>query len=191
MKQEEPYKVPELVMNAEEFERRLHNGEKLMILDDLVLDVSEFALYHPGGKFVIEHTVGTDIAKFFYGGYSLEDNMKPTPAFGWRHSNYARIIANDLAIARFDCGPDGSVESWCRLRWDLDNEVNKLTRSFVLETLDRKPRKNYKSYYPGLKHLTKHFWIRNMSQPEVIRHYTTCNAMAPRFYSELVRVLNN
>jgi hypothetical protein len=117
--------------------------------------------------------------------------MKPTPAFGWRHSNYARIIANDLAIARFDCGPDGSVESWCRLRWDLDNEVNKLTRSFVLETLDRKPRKNYKSYYPGLKHLTKHFWIRNMSQPEVIRHYTTCNAMAPRFYSELVRVLNN
>jgi hypothetical protein len=53
MKQEEPYKVPELVMNAEEFERRLHNGEQLMILDDLVLDVSEFALYHPGGKFVI------------------------------------------------------------------------------------------------------------------------------------------
>lgn len=53
MKQEEPYKIPELVMNAEEFERRLHNGEQLMILDDLVLDVSEFALYHPGGKFVI------------------------------------------------------------------------------------------------------------------------------------------
>jgi len=25
----------------------------------------------------------------------------------------------------------------------------------------------------------------------VIRHYTTCNAMAPRFYSELVRVLND
>ena len=108
MSQEEPYKVPALVMNGEELERRLHNGEMLMILDDLVLDVSQFYKVHPGGKFVIEHTVGTDIAKFFYGGYSLEDNMKPTPAFGFRHSNYARMIANDLAIARFDCPADGS-----------------------------------------------------------------------------------
>lgn len=140
MGEEVPYKVPARVMDGEEFESRLKQGWKLMILDDLVLDVSEFYKFHPGGKFVIEHTVGTDIAKFFYGGYSLEDNMKPTPAFGFRHSNYARMIANDLAIARFDCPAEGSVESWCRLRWDLDNEVNKLTRSFVLETLDRKPR---------------------------------------------------
>lgn len=95
--------LPALVINVDEFERRLHNGEKLVILDDLVLDVSEFYKVHPGGKFVIEHTVGTDIAKFFYGGYSLEDNMMATPAFGFRHSNYARMIANDIAIGRFDC----------------------------------------------------------------------------------------
>lgn len=178
-------------MNVEEFERRLHAGEMLMILDDLVLDVSEFYKVHPGGKFVIEHTVGTDIAKFFYGGYSLEDNMMPTPAFGFRHSNYARMIANDIAIARFDCPKAGSEESFVRLKTDLDNEVNSLTRSFVFETLDRKPRHNYKAYYPGTKNLTKHFWIRNMDQPNVIRHYTTCNAMAPRFYSELCRVLKD
>ena len=30
-----------------------------------------------------------------------------------------------------------------------------------------------------------------MNNPSVIRHYTTCNAMAPRFYKELVRVLND
>ena len=162
-----------------------------MILDDLVLDVNEFYIVHPGGKFVIEHCVGTDIAKFFYGGYSLEDNMLPTPAFGFRHSNYARVIANDLAIGRFDCSIDGSAVSLCRLRDDLDNKVNNLTRSFVLETLDRLPRKNYKTYYPGMKHLTRHFWIRNMNNPKVIRHYTTCNAMAPRFYNELIRLLND
>lgn len=163
MAQEEPFVTPAAVMNVEEFERRLAAGEKLLILDDLILDVSEFYKVHPGGKFVIEHTVGTDIAKFFYGGYSLEDNMKPTPAFGFRHSNYARMIANDIAIARLDCPRDGSVVADCRLRWDLDNTVNRLTRSFVLETLDRKPRTNYKSYYPGMKNLTKHFWIRNMN----------------------------
>lgn len=79
-----------------------------MILDDLILDVSEFYKVHPGGKFVIEHTIGTDIAKFFYGGYNLEDNMKPKPSFGYRHSNYARIICNDLAIARLDCRKEGA-----------------------------------------------------------------------------------
>lgn len=30
-----------------------------------------------------------------------------------------------------------------------------------------------------------------MRNPEVIRHYTTCNAMAPKFYNELIRVLKN
>jgi hypothetical protein len=81
--------------------------------------------------------------------------------------------------------------SYCRLRGDKDHIVNKLTRSFVLETLDQKTRKNYKSYYPGLKHLTRHFWIRNMRNPQAVRHYTTCNAMAPKFYNELLRVLKN
>jgi hypothetical protein len=54
-----------------------------------------------------------------------------------------------------------------------------------------KSRVNYKAYFPGTKNLTKHFWIRNMARPSVIRHYTTCNAMAPRFHLELIRALNN
>lgn len=140
LSEEVPYVLPRIVIDVEEFERRLHNGEKLVILDDLVLDVSEFYKVHPGGKFVIEHTVGTDIAKFFYGGYSLEDNMLPTPAFGYRHSNYARMICNDIAIGRFDCSEQGSVVSYCRLRGDKDNVVNRLTRSFVLETVNLEPR---------------------------------------------------
>jgi len=189
--EEVPYTLPAKVMTVEEFEKCLEKGAKYMILDDLILDVSEFYRVHPGGKFVIEHCIGTDIAKFFYGGYSLEDNMKPKPAFGFRHSNYARIIANDLAIARLDCRIEGSEMSKCRLRWDKGNVVNKLTRSFFLETMDKEPRLNYKSYYPGMKYLTRHFWIRNMDTPTTIRHYTTCNAMATEFYKELVRVLKD
>lgn len=67
--------------------------------------------------------------------------------------------------------------------------VNKLTRSFFFETCDKKPRHNYKAYYPGMKYLTRHFWIRSMNNSKVTRHYTTCNAMATNFYNELVRVL--
>ena len=44
-----------------------------MILDDLVLDVSKFMGEHPGGLFSLEHNVGRDVSKFFYGGYSLEN----------------------------------------------------------------------------------------------------------------------
>jgi hypothetical protein len=117
--------------------------------------------------------------------------LKPKPSFGWKHSNYARIIANDLAIATFAANPEGSINSRCILRGDLDNSVNKLTRSFVFETVDMKARSNYKAYYPGTNSLTKHFWIRSMKNPNVIRHYTTCNAMAPKFYAELIKNLND
>ena len=50
---------------------RVLNGEKLVILDDMVPDVSEFAWEHPGGAFLINHNVGRDISKFFQGNYTL------------------------------------------------------------------------------------------------------------------------
>lgn len=48
-------------------------GSKFVILDDYVIDIGPFLGYHPGGKFVLEHNIGRDITKFFYGGYSLEN----------------------------------------------------------------------------------------------------------------------
>lgn len=41
------------MMTIEEFEQRLQKGEKLVILDNLVLDMSGFMENHPGGKFSI------------------------------------------------------------------------------------------------------------------------------------------
>jgi cytochrome b involved in lipid metabolism len=43
------------------------------VLDDMVLDISDFINTHPGGKFSLSHNIGKDISKFFYGGYSLEN----------------------------------------------------------------------------------------------------------------------
>ena len=72
-------------------------NRKLVILDDLVLDVTLFANSHPGGRFLIEKNAGKDISKFFHGGYNLE----PLNG-GWnhKHSNYARKIVNSLIVAR-------------------------------------------------------------------------------------------
>jgi len=75
-----------------EFEQRVKNGEKLWILDDLVLDLSEYAEWHPGGRFLIDRTVGRDISKFFYGSYALDGNTGDPKVGNERHihSNIAR-----------------------------------------------------------------------------------------------------
>lgn len=31
------------------YEKRIRNGEKLVLLDDMVLDIGDFAYHHPGG----------------------------------------------------------------------------------------------------------------------------------------------
>jgi cytochrome b involved in lipid metabolism len=77
IRRKEPFVKPKKIMDSQDFEERVNKGEKLMILDDLVLDVSEFINHHPGGKFFIVHCIGTDISKYFYGGYSLENNISP------------------------------------------------------------------------------------------------------------------
>lgn len=59
-------------ISVDVFASLIKHGEKLVILDNLVLNVREFMTYHPGGRFVLQKTVGTDISKFFYGGYSLD-----------------------------------------------------------------------------------------------------------------------
>lgn len=74
MSEEKPFSCnTDNSITLEDFEALLKKGEKLVILDDLVLDVSWFMGEHPGGLFTLEHNVGRDISKFFYGGYSLEN----------------------------------------------------------------------------------------------------------------------
>ena len=60
------------IISHDEFEQRIVAGEKLVILEDMVLDISTFAYCHPGGAFLLEHNIGNDISKFFYGAYALD-----------------------------------------------------------------------------------------------------------------------
>lgn len=74
------------------------NGQKLVILDDLILDVGKFMHEHPGGTFSISHNVGRDISKFFYGGYALENIDGKVEVH--RHSISARKIVQQLIVGR-------------------------------------------------------------------------------------------
>jgi hypothetical protein len=89
-------------MTRDEFESAIANGIPLMILDNLVLNIAEYINDHPGGRFLMRHNIGTDISKYFYGGYCLEGNQGPTPAFGHPHSTVARMIINDLIVANYE-----------------------------------------------------------------------------------------
>lgn len=57
----------------EDFNQKIRQGQKLVIVDDLILDISKFMDNHPGGRFSLERNIGRDVSKFFYGGYILEN----------------------------------------------------------------------------------------------------------------------
>jgi len=87
---------PTTVMTEEEFYTITRKGRRhLLLIDDLVVDATDYAPYHPGGKFIIERTRGTDISKFFYGGYNLEPQNNGQ---NYNHTNYARLAINEMIV---------------------------------------------------------------------------------------------
>jgi len=74
------WKKVDETMSREQFESAIENNIPLVLLDNLVLNVSEFMNQHPGGRFLIRHNIGHDISKYFYGGYCLEGNQGSKPA---------------------------------------------------------------------------------------------------------------
>lgn len=73
----------------------VNEGRKLVIFDNLVLDLNGFEKIHPGGKFNLIHNLGRDISKFFLGGYTLinKDGKRPHT-----HSQAALDIVQSLVI---------------------------------------------------------------------------------------------
>jgi len=99
-----------------------------VLLDDLVLDVAEYMDNHPGGKFLIEHNIGRDISKFFYGGYGLDGNLIASGSLKNTHSNMARLQVNSLAIARLIASatvPD--MPAKCKAKIESRTKVNYCT----------------------------------------------------------------
>ena len=56
-------------ISEEVFEELVLKGKHLFILDDLVLDLTDYIPNHPGGAFLLQQNIGRDVSKFFYGGY--------------------------------------------------------------------------------------------------------------------------
>ena len=63
----------------EQIDAEVRAGRKLVIFDNLVLDLNGYERIHPGGKFRLMHNLGRDISKFFLGGYQLINVDKKKP----------------------------------------------------------------------------------------------------------------
>jgi Cytochrome b5-like Heme/Steroid binding domain len=175
-------------MSLKEFEDQISHGQQLMILDEVVLDVSSFVSHHPGGAFVIKHNIGRDISKFFHGGYSLDGNLGSKPATGYKHSNYARMIVNSLIVAQFEKEKLVSTTN-CVMDHRQSMLINSTTKVLFLQSDDSRPVPNFKRFFPGLSNLGKHFLVRSLMGNKPARHYTVCNVMHPHVYWELVKLL--
>ena len=107
-----------------------------MILDGFVLNVTEFIGLHPGGHMMLKHNIGRDISKFFYGGYAMEGNLGGNPQSGHVHSNYARMIVNDLIIGNYE--KHITVQSTiCKVNEGKITRLNESTSIFYFESEDR------------------------------------------------------
>lgn len=90
IKDEQPFVVEsKKMMSVEDFQSRIAKGDKLVLLDDMVLDMGPYIDKHPGGRFAMQANIGRDVSKYFYGGYALE-NINPVKPH--KHSNDARRL---------------------------------------------------------------------------------------------------
>ncbi len=171
------FERPLTTITEEEFYAITRKGKRhLLILDDLVLDATDYAPYHPGGKFIIERTRGTDISKFFYGGYNLEPANN---GVNYNHTNYARLACNSLIIGKMIRGVNV-----CRVRIasESDASADKLIKTFKFESIPEKGLSDQIQRHYNIEHTGKHYLLQEVRNDNkyvgIIRHYTVSNVLA-------------
>ena len=75
----------------------MKEGKKLVVFDNLVLNLNGYEKIHPGGKFNLVHNYGRDVSKFFFGGYNLVNNPKAKKQ-PHHHSQPALDIVKSLVV---------------------------------------------------------------------------------------------
>jgi hypothetical protein len=85
--------IPEYT--RKEFDELIIKGDQLVLFNNYVLDVEGFKDEHPGTAFVLKENIGNEIGKYFYGAYSMEQDVAP-----YVHSRYAASLLERLVIGK-------------------------------------------------------------------------------------------
>ena len=168
------------------FRQACSDGEPLMILDNLVLNINktpiplvDYIHMHPGGRFTLEKNYGRDISKFFYGGYRLVNpGMHKV-----KHSNNALSIAESLVVGVIEDQAEIQEQPMVIMR---QSKVNKDSATFIFAHKDGFQVPNFKKWYFDLGMIGRHFLVFEESAPRKKRQYTICNTMRPEIYKALL-----
>ena len=190
------FNEPSSVMTDLEFQMEVQKGkQKLVILDDLVLDVTEFQSSHPGGKFLLEKTIGHDISKYFHGGYSLEPL---SDSKDHKHSNYARTIVNSLIVARYVGKRDFACMQSTKKVALTDNEnedISPVSVFYMAAKGGTGTSKTRRMFYPGLDTVGRHYLVQEQDADGYpagnARQYTVAATMEPALYEAYTSALAN
>ena len=79
------------------FNNMVKTGRKLVLFNNYIVDVESFMDEHPGTRFVINQNIGREIGKYFYGAYSMEEDVLPHV-----HSSYAANLIKRLTIGKLE-----------------------------------------------------------------------------------------
>lgn len=161
-----------------------------MILNEMVLDVTDYAELHPGGKFMIKINVGRDISKFFYGGYCLDGNLTSMNPEGYNHSNYAKLVVNDLTVGLYH-RETHPMHITCFVDKKKTHMWNDTTATVKFENIDKKRVTCFVNFHNGMESIGKHYKLRSHKNMDVHRHYTICNTMQPEMYNGLLKCLKS
>jgi len=169
------------IISRDDFDARIDEGEELVILDDLVLNISKFKTEHPGGRFLLEHNIGRDISKFFYGGYTLEQGVGLKPV---QHSNVARTIVNHIIVGRL-------IEraTTFSVRITATQVINHQTKTSILRAEGKEPGWAAPAS-TDLSSFGRHYLLRSYHNPEVRRHYSAAACMKTDAYQQYVGLIN-
>ena len=179
-KKEQPFREVQARIPRHEFDERIRNGEKLVILDDMVLDVRRFRSEHPGGQFLIDFHVGRDVSKFFYGGYVLENQSGMTP---YTHSNVARAIVNSMIVGKLNEASE-TFEGQITHNYN----INSTTKVFTF-TIDSENVHYQAPASTSIDTIGKHYLLRSLATPNVRRHYTVSQCMRQNTYKEYLNLI--
>ena len=68
-------------------------GKHYLCFNNKVVDIGDWAKHHPGGRYAIESHYGTDIGRYLYGVYQIDENFR-----AYTHSEYAYNIVKDKVV---------------------------------------------------------------------------------------------
>ena len=143
----------------------------MVICDNLVLRTAGYERIHPGGKFVITKNFGRDIAKFYYGNYSLTNGKLTKPH---THTGEANDILHSMIVGYIDDQHDAKeVPTKIFAKHELTDNI----ATFTFKHLQGKTVRNYKGWYYDLGMVAKHFTVSSRAMPHIKRQYTICQTM--------------